>query len=189
MVGLYDGKVHPRQQVQRFIGNIAGVRKEADAAILRVEPPAAGAGGIVGGGNRRDAYAQKARGAVDGHKTGINVRQPVAQLPAGAGRGENGAGRFLQKRPHAGNMVGMGVGHKNGVQLCRGQLQRFQRGGDAAAGNAGVDQKRSAIAGKQGGIAGGAAGKGMYGGQEKYLALYNEKTSAGERAGQGRHTP
>lgn len=47
MVGLYDGKVHPRQQVQRFIGNIAGVRKEADAAILRVEPPAAGAGGIV----------------------------------------------------------------------------------------------------------------------------------------------
>ena len=81
----------------------------------------------------------------------------------------------------------MGVGDQNSRQVCRGQSQFFQSRGDPAAGDPGVDQQMGVSAGEHSGVSGGAAGKRMYGGQEKYLSF--EKASAGERAGQGRHTP
>ena len=70
-------------------------------------------------------------------------------------------------------MWSVGVGDKNGGQGFRRQPQGFQRRGNPAAGDAGVNEKMDAAAGKQGGVAGGAAGKGMYGGQENNLSSWN----------------
>ena len=65
----------------------------------------------------------------------------------------------------------MGVGDENGGKQFRGQSQRVQRRGDPAAGDPGVQQQVGIAAGEDSGIPGGAAGKSMYGGKEKYLTM------------------
>ena len=107
-------------------------------------------------------------------KPGFGLRQPVVKFPAGPGRGQNGAVRLFQQDVQPGDVVRVGVGDENGGQLRRGQPQLLQSRGDPAAGDPGVDQQMGVAAGEHSGVAGGAAGKGMYGGQEN-TSLYERR--------------
>ena len=123
------------------------------------------------GGNGGDLHVPEAYGAVHRLKHGFGLRQAEVQFPAGPGRGQNGTVRLFQQHVQPGDMVRVGVGDENGPQFRRGQAQLLQSRGDPAAGDSGVDQQVGVAAGEHSGVAGGAAGKGMYGGQEKYLAF------------------
>ena len=75
-------------------------------------------------------------------------------------------GRQVELPEEVASVVCVGVGDENAVQVRRGQLQLPESGGDPAAGDAGVDQQVGITAGTDQGVPGGAAGQGMYSGQE-----------------------
>ena len=55
VIGLQNGQIHAGQQVSRFLGDVSRVSQEAHAAVAGIQPPAAGAGGVVGGDSQRSS--------------------------------------------------------------------------------------------------------------------------------------
>lgn len=97
-------------------------------------------------------------------------RQSEYQILRRGGAGIDGQAAPLEQRLQSGDMIGVGVGDQNGGKLVRGQPHFPERGSDAPAGDAGVQQQMGAAAADQDRISGRAAGQSMYGGQKRSLA-------------------
>ena len=153
VVGLQHRHVHAGENLRRLGRNRAGVRQQTQTALLCVKPPAAGPRRVVGGGEGGDPAVRQGNSAAerDLPQAAFRPGEPLRQGLRCRGRGEEGTGRSLQKGLEAGNMVAVGVGDENAVQVSQGRAQRPQALFHPAAGP-----------GDQGGVAGRAAGKGMY---------------------------
>ena len=171
VIGLQHRQVHPQQGVGGLVGDIAGVRQDAHGTVLRVQPEAAGARRVMGGGDRRHGAFPDGPGAAEVQRLQprLHGRQPPGQLPARPLCGEDRGIAALQQRLQAGDVVRMGVGDEDGRETARLQAQFPQGGGDASAGDAGVQQDPALSAGKQQRVPGGTTGQRMYNGQKAYL--------------------
>lgn len=88
-------------------------------------------------------------------------RQPLRQIMQRPGSCTDRTVRPLEKGLQPGDVVGVGMGDKNGGEIRRGQAQFLQGFGDAAAGDSGIYQQVGGAAGKQQRVSGGTAGQRM----------------------------
>ena len=162
VVALQHQQAHPRQNLLRLRGHIAGVRQNANGAGA-VDAVIHALGGVVGRGKGRDPAGADAEfgSGVPGPQQRLHPRQAIRQLPGGAGTCVQGDGMVLDQGGQAGDMVRVLVGNQNAVQLVHGQLQLGQTRFDAAGGYSGVHQDMGAAVGQQQAVALGAAGQGM----------------------------
>ena len=99
----------------------------------------------------------------------LRVPQPVLQkhhaakqVPARRGGGVDGAGGIFEQGLKTGDVVPVGMGDADGVQVREGQAQNAQALSDPAAGDARVHQEASPLPGEEQRVPGGTAGQGMY---------------------------
>ena len=123
VVEFQNRHVHAGQQIQRLVGDVAGVGEKAYAAALCIQPPAAGAGGVMGGGDGLYVDLPQSDSSLRLHEPGFDPRKPAVKFPAGPRRGKDGAIRLFQQGVQPGDVVGMGVSDEDGGQLHRGQPQ------------------------------------------------------------------
>ena len=79
VVGLQHRQVHAGQEFRRLVGDIAGVRQDANTAVGGIHPAAAGAGGVMGGGKSGDGAAADLRGLTGAEFPApvLNTGQPI----------------------------------------------------------------------------------------------------------------
>ena len=162
MVALQHQHAHPRQNLLRLRGHIAGVRQNANGAGA-VDAVIHALGGVVGRGKGRDPAGADAEfgSGVPGPQQRLHPRQAIRQLPGGAGTCIQGDGMVFDQGGQAGDMVRVLVGNENAVQVVHAEAQPGQARFDAAGGYSGVHQDMGAAVGQQQTVALGAAGQGM----------------------------
>ena len=166
MIGLQEKEGDPGEGVGGLLRHVSAVRQDAQL----IEAEVAGARGVVGGGEGRhgDLPDGEAAAGLNGPELGFQPRDAVAELPAAGGGGEDGHVPALDDGGKAGDMVAVGMGDADGGEVLRAQSQLPQGPGDPPGGDAGVQQDVGPVPAHQGGVAGGAAGKGMDGCQSRF---------------------
>lgn len=92
VIGLQNRQVHAGEDRGCLVGDIAGVRQNADAAAGGVQPEAAGAGGVMGGGKGGDQTIPQGRGWQRGSSRtrSSSPARRQQRLRQGLGRGPDG---------------------------------------------------------------------------------------------------
>ena len=163
VVALQHQQLRPQQGPAGLLGDIPRVREVAHPAVGQGQVQGGALAAVVAGGQQGQRRRPRLHSLAQGDRTQqiLHTRQPVGQLAARPRRAEDGGAVLLYVGGQPADVVAVLVGDHHPRQLLGPHPRLGQPLADPAAGDAHIDEQAGLPVGEEGGVAAGAAGKGL----------------------------